>query len=320
MPRLRRSRPYGPGIRRESRGNSERFISQDGREITDEATLERIRALVIPPAWTDVWIADDELGHIQAVGTDQAGRKQYLYHDVWRQQRDRVKFDRALVLAGALPTARRSVSRDLNGSGLTQRRALAAAFQLVDRSALRIGSEEYLRQNGSHGLITLQARHVIVGDQGIELIFPAKSGKEWHSIVTDPGLTAFLAEMKVKRRASARMLAWRDTSWHALTSTNVNDDIRERTRAELTAKDFRTLRGTIVAAQALARSGIPESEKQASQAITAAVQATADVLGNTTAVARKSYVDPRLFDQFRAGRVLDLRRSPEAALRSLLEG
>lgn len=320
MARLRRSDPNGPGIRREARGNSVCFVGLDGRQITDEPVLQRIRSLVIPPAWSDVWIAYDERGHIQAVGTDDAGRRQYLYHEMWWPQRDRVKFDRALVLANALPAARRAVTRDLNTSGLTERRALAAAFKLVDRSALRIGSEEYLKQNGSRGLITLRVGDASIAESRVELTFPAKSGQQWRSSIVEPKLAAFLTEVKARRNARARVLAWYDTHWHALTTSQVNDDIRSRTRAQLTAKDFRTLRGTIVAAQSLARSGVPETEKQAADAIRRAIEATADVLGNTTTVARKSYVDPRIFDHFRAGDIVDLRRSPESALRSLFEG
>jgi DNA topoisomerase-1 len=316
MPRLHHSDPTGPGIRR--LGTSRlRYLDADGRTVTDKQLLDRIAALVIPPAWTDVWISPDEFGHIQALGTDQAGRRQYIYHDAWRARRDRVKFDRAILLAQSLPAARRSVSRDLAGSDFGRSRACAAAFRIIDRSSLRIGNEQYLRSNGSRGLTTLLCQHVTITAADALFTFPSKSGQEWRSVVTDATLVRFLGAIQAARGPRSRLLSWRDPRWHSLTTALVNDDIRERTGGELTAKDFRTLRGTIVAATSLAsRDG---GEHDADAAITRAIEHTADALGNTRAVAKASYIDPRIFDRYRAGQVLNTRLSPESALLRLLE-
>jgi DNA topoisomerase-1 len=315
MPRLRRSDLSGPGIRRMP---GPRYLDPSGRSVTDPEVLHRIEALVIPPAWQDVWISPDPRGHIQAVGVDDAGRRQYLYHDEWRARRDREKFDLALLLARALPSARRGVTRDLARDGFARERALAAAFRLIDLSSLRIGSEQYLRDNGSRGLTTLQVRHLVIAEGAVRLEFPGKSGQPWHSVIDDDAVTRYLDEVSRARGTRARLLSWRDRRWHSLTTAAVNEDIQERTKAEITAKDFRTLRGTIIAATELARVGLPESKSAADRAVTRAIAAAADVLGNTPAVARSSYVDPRIFDRYREGALLDTRRSAERALLALL--
>lgn len=315
--RLRRSDPSGPGIRRVP-GDEPRYVDAKGRPVSDEDVLARIRSLVIPPAWLDVWISPYPEGHIQAVGTDAAGRRQYLYHEEWRRKRDAVKFDRMLELAAALPRARRGVTRDLALEGTQRRRSLAAAFRMIDRAALRIGDERYRRSYGSRGLTTLLVRDVTVDGDGIELRFPAKGGQGWESEFRDPQLAAYLRELTERRRPGARLLAWRDRQWHALRPPDVNDDIRERTGVEATAKDFRTLRGTIVAADALARLGLAETKRAYAAAERAACLAAAAALGNTPAVARASYIDPRVFDRYRSGELIERRRSPEAALVELL--
>jgi DNA topoisomerase-1 len=288
--------------------------------VTDTDTLERIRALAIPPAWSDVWICESERGHIQAVGTDAAGRRQYLYHPDWRMRRDHEKFDRALLLAAALPGARRSVTRDLAARGLTRSRALAAAFRIVDRSSLRIGSEHYLRANGSRGLTTLQCRDVKVDGDEVTLSFPSKSHTRWLSTFEDRQLARFLKQVTALRPPSARVVAWRDSQWHSLTPEQVNNDLKRRTHADLTANDFRTLRGTAAAAVSLARNGPETTGAGRTRAITRAVADAAAVLGNTPAVARSSYIDPRLFDAYRQGQVIGLRNSVELGLPLLLEG
>jgi DNA topoisomerase I len=315
MPRLRRSDPTGPGIRRLDTVPV-RYLDGDGRQLTDERVLDRIGNLVIPPAWTDVWIAPDELGHIQVVGMDQAGRRQYIYHEIWRARQDRAKFERAQLLAQALPRARSSVSRDLARDGFSRSRASAAAFRIIDRSALRIGSPEYLRSNGSRGLTTLLCRHVTITASEMLFVFPSKSGQEWHSTVMDAALSAYLRSVQERRGPRSRLLAWRDTRWHSLTTVVVNDDIRGRTGADLTAKDFRTLHGTIVAARTLARIGVDHDHPDA--AIARAIADTAAALGNTAAVAKASYIDPRVFDRYRAGQIMNGRRSAESALLALL--
>lgn len=315
--RLRRSDPNGPGIRRLD-GDPPQYVDAKGRRLTDSRQLDRILALAIPPAWQEVWISADERGHIQAVGTDGAGRRQYLYHEDWRKQRDAAKFDRVLLLARSLPAARRVVTRDLKRDGFSHDRALAAAFRVIDRVSLRIGSEEYLRRYGSRGLTTLQCRDVVVEGDDITLHFPAKSGQRFQSRVTDPELARYLGDVCRSRRPSGRAIAWRDSTWHALTTGEVNDYIRARTGVDATAKDFRTLRGTIVAASALAQIGQQSTKRARDAAVRAAVDVAAEALGNTPTVARTSYIDPRVLDRYRSGELLSLRGAPEAALCQLL--
>ncbi|GAB3613832.1 DNA topoisomerase IB [Humibacter ginsengisoli] len=315
--RLKRSDPNGPGIHRVN-ADPPRFVDARGRHLTDRHQLDRILALAIPPAWQEVWISADERGHIQAVGTDDAGRRQYLYHEDWRKQRDAAKFDRALLLARALPAARRGVTRDLKRDGFTHERALAAAFRVIDRVSLRIGSEEYLRRYGSRGLTTLQCRDVVVDGDELTLHFPAKSGQRFESRVADAELARFLGEVIGTRRPTGRAIAWRTSAWHALTTGEVNGYIRLRTGVDATAKDFRTLRGTIVAASALAEIGPQRTKRERDSAARAAVNAAAEALGNTPAVARASYIDPRVLDRYRAGELLSLKGAPEAALCTLL--
>jgi DNA topoisomerase-1 len=318
--RLRRSNPTGPGYRRVSRSRAVSFVDADGRAVRDTDVLERISGLVIPPAWSDVWVSPDERGHIQAVGTDQAGRRQYIYHHAWRERQDRVKFDRAMELAASLPAARRAVTRDIRSAGFSERRMLAAAFRIIDLGSLRVGSEEYLRTNGSRGLSTLLCRHARVRANETTLTFPAKSGQRWSSSIVDDDLAALVGAVKATRGERSRLLAWRDSSWHTLHPTHINRYIRERTNGDFTAKDFRTLRGTVIASLALAREDTHATETGRAKAISRAVRETADALGNTPTVARNSYIDPRIFDRYRSGQVVDLTngRSPEAAVRRLL--
>lgn len=320
MTRLRRSDPSGPGYHRRSGARGPAYEDEAGNRIVDERELERIRSLVIPPAWRDVWISPDARGHIQAVGTDQAGRRQYLYHESWRLHQDRLKFERAAQLAETLPAARRSVTLDLRAEGLGRDRVLAAAFRIIDLGSLRIGSEEYLQANGSRGLTTLLCRHARVDGEEVTLTFPAKSAQRWTSTIEDADVAALLAEIVALRGARSRLLAWKDGVWHPVRPASLNEDIRRRTRGEFTAKDFRTLHGTIVAARALAELGPGGTEAQRGKRVSAAVAEAAEALGNTPAIARNSYIDPRVFDRYRSGEVIDVSRgrTPESALLELL--
>ncbi|MDQ1582344.1 MAG: topoisomerase [Microbacteriaceae bacterium] len=320
MARLRRSNPTGPGYRRVSHSTRVSYVDSDGRPVRDARVLERIQGLVIPPAWNDVWISPDEFGHIQAVGTDQAGRRQYLYHRAWRERRDRVKFDRAIELAGSLPAARGVVTRDIRLPGFPERRMLAAAFRIIDLGSLRVGSEEYLHANGSRGLSTLLCRHARVQSNETTLSFPAKSGQRWRSTIIDADLAELVGSIKAVRGDRARLLSWQGSGWQTLYPAHINRYIRERTHGDFTAKDFRTLRGTVIAALALAREGTRETEVGRAKVVSRAARETAAALGNTPTVARNSYIDPRVFDRYRAGQVVDLGsgRSPEAAIRELL--
>jgi DNA topoisomerase-1 len=318
--RLRHSNPAGPGYRRVSSRKGPRYVDEAGNPIVDERELERIRSLVIPPAWSDVWICAEANGHIQAVGTDQAGRRQYVYHESWRRHQDRIKFDRALQLAGTLPAARRRVTRDLRTEGLDRDRILAAAFRIIDLGSLRIGSEEYLQENGSRGLTTLLCRHARIDGDAVTLTFPAKSAQKWTSTVTDADVARVLGTIVDERGPRSRLLSWRDTQWHNIRPASLNEYIQATTGGEFTAKDFRTLHGTIVAAEALAQLGAAGTDAQRKKRMASAVAETAAALGNTPAIARNSYIDPRVFDRYRSGDLLDISRgrAPEPALLELI--
>lgn len=290
--------------------------------VRDAGLRARIARLAIPPAWIDVWIAADPNGHIQATGTDAAGRRQYLYHPIWREQKDRIKHSRALSLAASLPTARRRVTIDLRGARPTRERALAVAFRMLDSGSLRVGSERYTELNGSHGLSTLLGAHARVRGAVVELEFPGKSGQEWTSQIRDIELARVIRSLK-RRGAHARLLAFRAQSgWQSVAATDINDYVRERTGGDFTAKDFRTLRGTVAAAVSLARQGVRPSRTAREKVIAQTMRDVAAVLGNTPAVARASYVDPRLIDHYRAGRTIDSAHvgSAETQLRALLLG
>ena len=301
MTRLRRSDPSGPGYRRIQTKKGPAYEDEAGNRIVDERELERVRSLVIPPAWRDVWISPDARGHIQAVGTDQAGRRQYLYHESWRLHQDRLKFERAAQLAETLPVARRKVTLDLREEGFGRDRILAAAFRIIDLGSLRIGSEEYLHANGSRGLTTLLCRHAAIDGDEVTLTFPAKSAQKWASTIEDPDLAELLSEIVALRGARSRLLSWKDRTWHTIRPASLNEYIRRRTNGEFTAKDFRTLHGTIAAAQALAELGPGGTEGQRKKRVAAAVAEAASALGNTPAIARNSYIDPRVFDRYRVG-------------------
>lgn len=321
MPRLRRSDPSGPGIHRRRRGTGFSYVDESGRPV-DAADRERAEALVLPPAWTDVWICPHPNGHIQATGVDDAGRRQYRYHDVWRAQKDRVKFDRMLELAAVLPAARRGVTRDLRRVDLSRERVLAGAFRMLDTGMLRVGSERYADAHGSYGLSTLLGAHAkVVDEERVLLSFPGKSGQPWESEIADPDLATLVARL-TRRGGRARLLAWHDDArgWRPLSAEDINADVRERTGGDFTAKDFRTLHGTVTAAVSLARSGPGESAAARTRAVAQAVRLAADALGNTPAVARSSYVDPRVIDRYEKGETLDVTRlrSAESGLRALL--
>lgn len=325
MPRLRRVRPgRDPGIERIAEESSFTYRSSTG-DAPSAADLERIEALVIPPAWTDVWICPLPHGHVQAVGTDAAGRRQYLYHPDWTSRRDRGKYAKALTLASVLPRARARVTTTLRadttalGAETVDRdRVLAVSFRLLDVSALRVGSKRHLARTGSRGLTTLQCRHVSVAESQITFTFPGKSGKQQVILVEDAELAAAIGALAAAGQRTP-LLAWKEgRRRRTLSPQLVNRYVRELTGGEFTAKDFRTLRGTIIAAQTLAEIGAVSTKREREQAERQAVAAVAEALGNTAAVARGSYIDPRVFARYRRGEVLDTSRAPESALRSLL--
>ncbi|WP_458040283.1 MULTISPECIES: DNA topoisomerase IB [Bacteria] len=318
--RLVRVRPLeDAGLQRIRSGSGFRYADHRGRPA-GASDVERVEALVIPPAWRDVWIARDARGHIQAVGTDDAGRRQYLYHAAWSSTRDRGKFARALQLAEVIPRARARVTTALRREALDRERVLATAFRLLDQAAPRVGSARYLKANGSRGLTTLIRKDASVDGTVVTLSFPAKSGKQALIDVDDSDLAAVISELVAGRPRSPLLAYAQGRRRVALTPRDVNAHVRALTGGSFTAKDFRTLRGTILAAEALARIGLVETKTDRKRAELLAIRATADGLGNTPAVARSSYIDPRVFRAYEKGRVLDLDVAAETAIRELLTG
>lgn len=318
--RLRRSDSSGRGYTRVRAGSGFSYRDPRGARVTDQTLRERFDALGIPPAWRDVWIAPYPNGHIQATGIDSAERRQYVYHPTWREQKDRIKFDRALRLAEALPGARRAVTRALRSDGASQERALAAAFRMLDTGSLRVGSERYAKEHGSIGLSTLLCAHATTHGDRVALAFPGKSHQAWTSEILDYDLARVIRLLK-RRGPSARLLAWQDgREWRPISAPEINDYVRERAGDDFTAKDFRTLHGTVAAALSLAKSGPQPTQRARNAAIAQAMRDASAVLGNTPTVARTSYVDPRLLDHFRAGETIDPARpaSAETTLRALL--
>jgi DNA topoisomerase-1 len=303
MPRLRRVDCSGPGIVRRGRGRGFEYLDESGERIDEEEVLERIRELVIPPAWRDVWICPYPFGHIQAVGTDAAGRRQYLYHEQWRARRDQEKFDEMLRFARALPRIRRTAAKHLRQRGLTRERVLACSVRLLDRGFFRVGTEDYAEQNRTYGLATMQKRHVTLGPDGL-LVFDyvAKSGKQRVQSIVDPDVYAVVKKLK-ERRSGRELLAFNDArSWVDVRSGHINDYIKAVSGEDFSAKDFRTWHGTVLAAVGLAVSARAAGSKTARErAISRAVKEVAYYLGNTPAVCRASYIDPRVFDRYRDG-------------------
>jgi DNA topoisomerase IB len=305
--RLRRSDCAGAGIRRRRRGRGFSYEDVGGTRIEDEETLERIRDLVIPPAWEQVWICADPLGHIQATGLDAAGRKQYRYHDRWELRRAARKYEAVREFARRLPRLRRAVTRDLGLEGMPRERALACAVRLLDLGFFRVGGEEYAETNESYGLATIQRRHVALKDGEMVFDFPAKSGQRRVQSIRDPDAIAAVEAMRRRRGGPDDLLAYREGGeWHDVRSSDVNAYIQEKIGEDYSAKDFRTWSGTVLAAAALAGEPKPKSEAAGRRTISAAVMSVAEALGNTPAVCRRSYIDPRVFDRYRDGVTIEV--------------
>ena len=302
MARIRRVDCSGPGIRRRRRGRSFSYEDPAGRVVTDPEDLARIRALAIPPAWKDVWICPIPTGHLQAVGTDAAGRRQYLYHEAWRTRRDQAKFDHMLEFAHALPGLRERAAEHLAADGLDRERVLACATRLLDRGFFRMGTEGYAEQNQTYGLATIQKRHVRLDGDLITFDYVAKSGRRRLQSVLDPSVREVVAQLK-RRRGGPDLLAYKQgRAWVDVRSDDINDYIKEQTGGDFTAKDFRTWSATVLAAVAMA-SSFPQGRSRTARAraISRAVKEVAHYLGNTPAVCRASYIDPRVFDRYRSG-------------------
>jgi DNA topoisomerase IB len=285
------------------RGKGFSYELPDGTRVNDKPTLDRIRELAIPPAWQDVWICPWPTGHIQALGTDAAGRRQYRYHDDWRVQRDAEKHDRVLAFARRLPQARATVAEHLTQRGLTRNRVLAAAFRLLDLGFFRVGGETYAEDNGTYGLATMRREHVTVQGDVVIFDYIAKSGKQRVQSVVDPHVRTVVRGLLKRDGGGEELLAYKQGGvWRDITSVDINAYLREVTGADVSAKDFRTWHATVLMAVGLAVStGAPASTSARKRAINRAVTEVSTYLGNTPAVCRSSYIDPRVVDLYEDG-------------------
>ncbi len=298
--RLRRTDTSAPGWTRRGR----RYLDTAGRPLAAD-DRERVKALAIPPAWKDVWVSPDPRGHLQAIGVDAAGRRQYLYHPQWRVQRDRAKFDHVLEVAALLPQLRDRVAGDLDGTGLGRERVLATLARLLDMGMFRVGNDQYATgDDPSYGLSTLRREHVRGRGGCVLLEFTAKGGVQQARSVSDPEVCAVLR--RLRRRAGDRLFSWYDASartWHDVRSDEINGYLRDAVGEEMTAKDFRTWHGTCRAALVLHDVGWRPSGTARRKAVAGVMREVSDLLGNTPAVARASYVDPRVVDLYHHGEV-----------------
>ncbi len=315
MSALKRVRCTTPGITRRRQGRGFTYVHPNGQRVRDDETVARIRSLAIPPAWESVWICPDERGHLQAVGTDDAGRKQYLYHDAWRARRDRQKFDRALRLARRLPAMRKMCDRDITSRGLTRDRALAGAVRLLDLGFFRIGSEAYTEENGSFGLATLRRSHVRVSRDEVRFDFAAKGGQRRVQAIRDPALARLTGSLLRRKGGGKELLAYRDGStWRDVRSEDINAYLKDLADEEISAKDFRTWHATVLMAALLAsqEEGLT-SVTSRKRVVSTVVKEVAEALGNTPAVCRASYVDPRVIERFLNGETIELPRGRDLA-------
>jgi DNA topoisomerase I len=302
--RLRRSDCSGAGIRRVGRGRGFGYLDPGGDRVTDPETIARIRELAIPPAWREVWICLDPCGHLQATGIDAAGRKQYLYHEAWRRRRDREKFRRMLEFGVELPMLRRSVARDLRASGLRRERVLACAVRLLDVGLFRVGGEEYADEGGGLGLATLRRRHVTVRAGVMRFDYPAKSGVRRVQEVVDVDCEPVIRALRERGGSGgAKLLAFKDGGrWLGVRADDINEYLKAHLGECFSAKDFRTWNATVLAATAVAgQDRESTSDAARKRAIDASVRCVSEALGNTPAVARRAYIDPRVFDRYRSG-------------------
>jgi DNA topoisomerase-1 len=300
--RLRRSVVTGPGIARVRRGKGFSYQGPDGEPLTDGKDLTRIEELVIPPAWKKVWISPHPNGHIQAVGTDVAGRKQYLYHQAWQEEKAEEKFDRVLEMSKKLPGWRAAIAKDLGGRGFKRERVLALALHLIDLGYFRAGGEQYAEENESHGLATLLCEHVTVRQRRIAFDFPAKSGVRRTLEIDDPAVVKSVRSLMRRECPSDRFLVVQGTSgWKDVHADDLNMRFKELLGDDYSVKDLRTWHGTVLAAAAFVDADPPVSKKVIKRVESAVMKEVSEGLGNTPAVARSSYVDPRVVRGYEEG-------------------
>jgi DNA topoisomerase IB len=304
--RLRRSDLAGPGLTRRRCGRGFTYVWTTGERVTDRDTLDRIKALVIPPAWTDVWICPWPHGHIQALGTDAAGRRLYRYHDQWRKRKDKEKFERAVEFGLALPSLRRAVRVDLARPGLGRRRVVAAGIRLLDLGCFRVGGEEYAEENDTFGVAPLQHEHVTMRQGQLTFEYPAKGSIVRKVSIEDAELGRVVKSLRRGRAKSDDLLAWKDKGqWIDVRAADLNAYIKEEAGPQFSAKDFRTWSATVYAGVILARK--PQAKSSSSgrrKVVAAAVKEVAERLGNTPAVCRSAYIDPRVIDHFNDGQTI----------------
>ncbi len=303
--RLRKSVLTGPGITRVRRGKGFSYQGPDGAPLSDDKAVARIKGLVIPPAWKKVWISPYPNGHIQAVGTDVAGRRQYLYHQAWQDEKAEEKFDRALEMSKRLPAWRAAIAQDLDGRGYTRDRVLALALHLVDLGYFRAGGEQYAEDNESHGLATLLCEHVTVRRGAVAFDFPAKSGVRRTLEIEDPAVVKATRSLLKRDCPSTRFLVSRSASgWKELHADDLNAKFKELVGDDYTIKDLRTWHGTVLAAAAFVDADPPDSKRVIKRVEAAVMKEVSEGLGNTPAVARSSYVDPRVVTGYEKGQTI----------------
>ncbi len=310
-----------PGIRRKRAGKHFSYIEPDGKPIHDEEQLKRIRLLGIPPAWTNVWICRNPRGHIQATGRDAKGRKQYRYHPKWREIRDETKYDRMQAFGKALPLIRERVEHDLRLHGLSREKVLATVVRLLDTTSIRIGNEEYARDNGSFGLTTLRDNHVEVEGTNVAFHFRGKSGKEHTIDVKDRQLAKIIKRCQALPGHELFQYYDEHGQLHTIESEDVNTYLQQITAQEFTAKDFRTWAGTVTVTCALQDLGKYETQTQAKKNVVHAIESASKHLGNTPAICRKSYIHPEIIDAYLNGSLLKaLKQDDEQAVIEALHG
>jgi len=313
-----------PGLRRVKSGNGFGYRNPDGKRLADPRTLDRIRSLVIPPAWTDVWIAPRANCHIQATGRDQRGRKQYRYHDRWTACRDEVKFASLSEFAHGLPKLRRAIDQDLRKRGLVRDKVLATVVWLLDNVMIRVGNSSYARDNNSFGLTTLQDGHADISGATLRLSFVGKSGKEWSRKITDRRIARIVKG--AQDIPGQHLFQYLDEGGErrAISSGDVNDYIRTKAEGDYTSKHFRTWGGTVLAAERFAAIELPESQTATKRICNAAIDEVAHILGNTRTVCRNCYIHPLILEQWAGGELAghmksirkSLRRTPKGLSRS----
>jgi DNA topoisomerase-1 len=305
--RLRRSKTNGPGFRRRRRGKGWQYLDPEGEPVTDPEIRERLDGLVIPPAWRDVWICPYANGHLQATGIDDAGRRQYLYHEQWRLEKDEEKHERVLELVPKLPDFRAAVHTDLLGKGFTCQRILAGALRMLDRGVFRTGGDAYAEENGSRGVATLLREDVALKGGDLVFHYIAKGGIERRLRMRDPELATLIRSLRRARPEGERLLAYRDgRTWREIHADSVNERFKELTGPEFTAKDLRTWNATVVAAVAFAQADRPGSQRGRKKVEVQVMDKVAEQLGNTRTVARQSYVDPRVVRAYENGQTIKL--------------